>query len=82
MEDVDAIDPLAPEPMYRQLAAIIRARIESGELQPRRPIPSEKDLQQTYGVGRDTARAAIAYLREEGWVFTVPQRGTYVAERG
>jgi hypothetical protein len=32
-------------------------------------------------VSRDTARRAVATLREEGLVVTVPQRGTYVRER-
>lgn len=38
-----------------------------------------KQLQQEYGVGRDTVLRAIDILREEGLVFTVPRRGTYVS---
>jgi DNA-binding GntR family transcriptional regulator len=34
---------------------------------------------QTFGVSRVTVRHAVAELRERGLVFTVPQRGTYVA---
>ena len=30
------------------------------------------------GVSRDTVRRAMALLRDEGVVFTVPRRGTYV----
>ncbi|WFE98367.1 GntR family transcriptional regulator [Micromonospora sp. WMMD987] len=56
-------------------------RIESGELQPLKPLPSELRLQQEYGVARGTVRAAIALLRERGLVMTMPQRGTYVTER-
>jgi DNA-binding GntR family transcriptional regulator len=33
---------------------------------------------ETWEVARTTARRAIAVLREEGLVYTVPQRGTYV----
>jgi DNA-binding GntR family transcriptional regulator len=33
---------------------------------------------ETWEVARSTARRAIALLREEGLVDTVPQRGTYV----
>jgi DNA-binding GntR family transcriptional regulator len=36
---------------------------------------------QTYGVSRDTVRRTIALLRDEGVVFTVPHRGTYVGPR-
>jgi DNA-binding GntR family transcriptional regulator len=72
------IDPEGPRPVYLQIADLIAARIESGELPAGRRIPTEKDLQQTYGVARVTARRAVANLRERGLVYTVPQRGTYV----
>jgi DNA-binding GntR family transcriptional regulator len=72
------LDPLGPTPVYQQLAAILRARIESGELAPNRPIPSETALQQEHGVARGTARRAVALLRDEGLVVTVKGRGTFV----
>lgn len=75
-----SVDPLAPEPLYQQLADAIEARIKSGELAPRRPIPSESTLQQEFGVARGTVRQAVALLRERGLVHTVPMRGTYVVE--
>jgi DNA-binding GntR family transcriptional regulator len=74
-------DPLAPVPRYRQIAVILRERIESGELEPDRPIPSEAQIQQEFGVARETARRAVALLREEGYVVTVPGMGTYVKRR-
>lgn len=76
------INPRAADPPYRQIAAWLRARIEAGEFRPGEdPLPSEKDLQEFFEVSRDTARRAVAVLREEGLVVTVPQRGTYVRER-
>jgi GntR family transcriptional regulator len=63
------------------LVEILAGRIERGELQPNRPVPSETTLQQEFGLARGTVRHAMAVLRERGLVFTVPQRGTYVAER-
>lgn len=74
-------DPLAPVPRYRQIAGILRERIESGELEPDRPIPSEASIQQEFGVARETARKAVKLLRDEGWVVTVPGLGTYVRKR-
>ncbi len=76
------IDPLSPTPLYVQVADIVAERIRSGELVPRRPIPSEASLRQEFGVSRGTARQAVALLRERGLVITVPQRGTYVSEQG
>lgn len=75
------VDHRDPEPLYRQLAAILRAQIESGELAEDEPLPSESYLQQEHGVSRVTVRKAIEVLRQENLVVTLPQRGTYVAER-
>jgi GntR family transcriptional regulator len=71
-------DPLAPVPRYRQIAGIIRERIERGEIQPQRPVPSEVQIEQEFGVARATARKAIAVLRDAGLVVTVPGLGTFV----
>lgn len=72
------VDHGAPEPAYQQLSAILRRRIAKGEWRAG-PLPSVKQLQQEYGVGRDTVLRAVDILRVEGLVFTVPRRGTYVS---
>lgn len=77
----EMINPYADESLYVQLAGIVRRMIEKGELGHLDPVPSESSLVQTYGVSRDTARRAMALLRDEGVVFTVPHRGTYVGPR-
>jgi GntR family transcriptional regulator len=74
----EQVDPLSSVPVYVQLASILRRRIEAGELAPDRPVPSESQLQQEFGVARGTSRKAIAVLRDEGLVVTVPGRGSYV----
>ncbi|MGW3827517.1 GntR family transcriptional regulator [Streptomyces sp. NPDC005071] len=79
--DADAeIDPDAPLTPFRQLAEILRARVQRGDWAPGRAIPSESRLVQEYGLARSTVRRSVALLAEEGVVFTVPQRGTFVAE--
>lgn len=78
--DPDAhIDHGAPLSPYRQLAGILAARISRGDWQPNRAIPSESQLVQEYGLARATVRRAIAVLVDEGALFVVPQRGTFVA---
>ena len=73
-------------PPYRQIAAIIKRGILSGQYPPDTRIPTESELVETYGSrgprpgARSTARRAVAALREEGLVYTVPARGTYVAK--
>ena len=75
------VDHEAPQPVYQQIAAILRARIESGELVPDRAIPSESRLMQDYGVARETARKAVRVLVGEGLVYVVQGRGAYVTRR-
>lgn len=73
------IDHDSPTPVYQQIAAWVAERIESGELAPDRPIPSEKTLMQEFsGVARTTVRRAVAHLRDRGLIYTVAQRGSYV----
>ena len=74
----DEIDRWDPEPVYLQLAAILRGQIERRELVPRQPLPSESYLTGRYGVSRGTARRAVEVLRDEGLVRTVIGRGVYV----
>ncbi|MET9339310.1 GntR family transcriptional regulator [Nonomuraea sp. NPDC003804] len=64
---------------YEKIAAEIADRIRAGELRPDLPIPSETTLRQQYEVAKGTVRRAVALLREQGWVFTVEKRGSYVS---
>jgi DNA-binding GntR family transcriptional regulator len=73
------VDHGSPVPAYQQLAGILRARIKAREWR-QGPIPSGKQLEQEYDVGRDTVLRAVAILRDEGLVFTVKRRGTYVKQ--
>jgi DNA-binding GntR family transcriptional regulator len=75
------IDHESATPVYRQIAAYVVADIERGVLAVGRRIPSESALVQRFGVARETARNAVAYLRAEGYVHTVPQRGSFVVDR-
>lgn len=83
MHDVAvSIDHDGDVPVYVQLADILRARIESGELAPRRPVPSKRTLIQEFGVAGGTIDKAIGILRDEGLVRTVTGRGIYVVPEG
>ncbi len=75
------IDPLGETPVYLQLAAVLRAAIESGELEPNRPLPSYTTLMQQHGVARGTAAKAVGVLVAEGLARVVPGRGVFVTKR-
>ncbi|MEU8103481.1 GntR family transcriptional regulator [Nonomuraea muscovyensis] len=64
---------------YLAISDEIAQAIKEGRLRPNHPIPSEKTLMRHYDVAKVTARKAVAHLRAQGWVFTVPHRGTYVS---
>ncbi|MEV4176096.1 MULTISPECIES: GntR family transcriptional regulator [unclassified Nonomuraea] len=68
-------------PLYQQIATEITDQIKAGELLPRRPIPGETALVKRHGVARETVRRAMALLREQGWIYTVAQRGSYVSPK-
>jgi GntR family transcriptional regulator len=70
------------DPLYRQLADIIRGQIESGEIPPRRAVPSKRMLRQRYDVSARTVDAAMAILRAEGLIEAEPGKGLFVTERG
>jgi DNA-binding GntR family transcriptional regulator len=74
------VDPLSPEPLYVQLAAVLRQRIGAGEWN-RGPLPSNRQLRQAYGVGEYVVTHALRVLEKEGLVFTVPRRGVYVRQQ-
>ena len=69
-----------PVPPYRQLAAILRGQIESGELAPGAQLPSAVTLAATYEVAVPTVRKAVDLLKSEGLVTGVAGYGVFVAE--
>jgi DNA-binding GntR family transcriptional regulator len=72
------LNPRGPVPLYRQLADVLRKRIDGGELRPGALVPSEADLMSEFGVARITARSAIRELREAGVIYTIRGEGSFV----
>ena len=74
------IDFHGKKPSYQQLADHIRAAIAAGEYEPREAIPSLKQLVQMTGLAQGTVQHAIKVLEQEGLVYTVSGRGTFVKQ--
>jgi GntR family transcriptional regulator len=72
-------EPQPARPRYQQIADELRRAIESGEFPPGAKIPGENQLMSDYGVARNTARQALAVLRDEG--LTEPRRGSGIYVR-
>ncbi|MBB2992378.1 GntR family transcriptional regulator [Mycolicibacterium iranicum] len=67
-------------PLYMTIAADVRDRIVTEQMGPHTLLPSERELAETHGVSRMTARQALSLLESEGVVYRKPPRGTFVAE--
>ena len=64
-------------PRYYEIQQQLRARI--AQLEPDEPLPSDAMLCEEFHVSRMTARNAVRQLVQEGFVYRVPGRGTFVA---
>lgn len=74
-----AIDRQASTPLYIQLKDMIAAEIREGALQPGARLRSEAELERTHRVSRITVRQALGALVQDGDLYRVPGKGTYVA---
>ena len=67
-------------PRYHQLKEILRERIRQGEWKPGDLIPSERELSETYGISRMTARQAVTDLVNDGVFYREQGKGTFVSQ--
>ncbi|MEP7023755.1 MAG: winged helix-turn-helix domain-containing protein [Actinomycetota bacterium] len=70
------IDNNSPEHPYVQLAGLLREQIRAGKIGPR--VPSIMELAEETGLSAATVKRALGLLRDEGLIFAVPGRGTFV----
>lgn len=77
---VDVTTPFVrgPDPLYAQLAGLLRQRLARGVWSKGEMLPSIEELIVEFGVARATVRHAIELLTREGLVSPQPGRGTIV----
>ncbi|AEI42904.1 GntR family transcriptional regulator [Paenibacillus mucilaginosus] len=68
-----------PNLLYQQIADKVRGIIQSRRLQPHDPVPSEGELAKLFGVSRMTSKLALELLAEQGLVYRLPRRGTFLS---
>ncbi|QSI47792.1 GntR family transcriptional regulator [Thermobispora bispora] len=73
------LDRDGAEPLWMQLMRALRAQIESGELKPDQPLPSEAELSDMYSVSRTVVREALRELVQQRLIYKVKGRGAFVS---
>jgi len=74
----DCINRESPIPLYYQLKEIIKNRIESNELMPDDMLESEEEICKKYILSRNTVRNAISELKNEGFIYKIQGKGTFI----
>lgn len=65
-------------PVYIKIVEDIKKKIINAEFKPGDAIPSEAALGKEYGASRMTVRKGLALLNSEGYIYSIPGKGTFV----
>ncbi len=67
-------------PLYYQLKMWLLEQIDAGQFTPGEQIPTEHELCHQFDLSRGTVRQALKELIDEGRLYPVRGRGTFIAE--
>lgn len=73
-----SVDKSVKNIKYLKIADKIKEKIYSEIYPSHTKLPSEKELCDEYGVSRLTIREALATLIDEGFVYSIPGKGSFV----
>ena len=75
------IDNKSGEPIYNQIYSQIKNQIISGELNEDEMLPSIRGLAKDLRISFITTKRAYEELEKEGFIYTLPAKGCYVAPK-
>jgi len=75
------IDNRSASPIYDQIYTQIRAQIISGALDEDELLPSIRGLAKDLRISFITTKRAYEELEKEGYIYTIPGKGCFVAAR-
>ena len=75
------IDNKSGEPIYNQIYSQIKNQIISGELKEDEMLPSIRGLAKDLRISFITTKRAYEELEREGFIYTLPAKGCYVAPK-
>jgi len=68
------------KPKYKSIKERLIKQIKEGDILPGERVPSETEISNMFGVSIITARRALMELVNEGFVYRVQGKGTFVAD--
>ena len=74
------IDPQSRIPIYEQIYNGIIELAAQGLIHPGDKLPSVRDVSKSNSVNPNTVSKAFAVLEKDGIIYSVPGRGTFLAE--
>ncbi len=75
------IDNKSGEPIYNQIYSQIKNQIISGDLTADEMLPSIRGLAKDLRISFITTKRAYEELEKEGFIYTIPAKGCYVASK-
>ena len=75
------IDNKSGEPIYNQIYSQIKNQIISGVLSENEMLPSIRGLAKDLHISFITTKRAYEELEKEGFIYTLPAKGCYVAPK-
>lgn len=75
------IDNKSGTPIYEQIYTQIREQIIGGELRADDPLPSIRNLAKDLQISVITTKRAYDELEKEGYLYTLPGKGCFVAAK-
>lgn len=76
----EKLDKNVPIPLYYQLKSLILNEIKNGTYPPGSMIPTENELIDQFGISRTTVRQAVTELVQEGYLYRIKSKGTFVTQ--
>ncbi|WP_111858461.1 GntR family transcriptional regulator [Acinetobacter sp. CFCC 10889] len=70
----------SPLPLYEQVKVQLQEKIQAGDYSALSQLPSENELSELFAVSRITIRQALHKLSQEGLIFKVHGKGTFVSK--
>lgn len=79
MLEKSQLNKSTPIPLYFQLKELIMNEIKNGSYQSGSIIPTENELTDMFQISRTTVRQAMSELVQEGWLYRIKSKGTFVS---